>query len=135
MGERVAEYEAALLAGREAMATEPRAQNARYDRRSGRLVVVLTSGVELRIPTVMAQGLQNAAPVDLVKIEISPSGYGLHFPRLDADLSVPALFAGVYGSRTWMRQLAAKGGAVSTTRKAAAARANGQLGGRPRKLG
>lgn len=46
-----------------------------------------------------AQGLENAKPEDLHGIEISPSGLGLHFPALDADLYLPALLNGFLGSR------------------------------------
>jgi hypothetical protein len=40
-------------------------------------------------------------------IEISPSGLGLNFPALDADLYVPALLQGLLGSQAWMSQRAA----------------------------
>jgi hypothetical protein len=81
-----------------------------------------------------AQGLAGAKPSDLAEIEITPSGYGLHWPRLDADLWLPALLEGVFGSRAWMAaRLGAVGGKATSDAKAAAARENGTLGGRPRK--
>jgi hypothetical protein len=82
----------------------------------------------------MVEGLQDARARDLRDIEISPSGFGLHFPRLDADIYLPGLFAGTLGSRRWMAaQLGKRGGGVRSAAKAAAARSNGKLGGRPRK--
>ncbi|MER8672015.1 DUF2442 domain-containing protein [Mesorhizobium sp. M1156] len=33
---------------------------------------------------------------------ISPTGLGLHWPQLDADVDVPALLQGVFGSKRWM---------------------------------
>jgi hypothetical protein len=67
-------------------------------------------------------------------IEVSLSGAGLHFPKLDADLYVPALLEGVLGSRKWMaRSMGRTGGASTSAAKTEAARANGKLGGRPRK--
>ena len=57
---------------------------------------------------------------------------GLHWPKLDADLTVAGLLAGIFGSRMWMRELASTGGKAVSERKAAAARANGAKGGRPR---
>jgi hypothetical protein len=81
-----------------------------------------------------AQGLEHATPTQLAAIEISPSGYGIHFPKLDADLYLPALLEGFLGSRKWMAaRLGAAGGSSRSKPKAAAARANGTLGGRPRK--
>ncbi len=66
-------------------------------------------------------------------IEISPAGLGLHFPKLDADVYVPALFEGVYGSRAWMKQAARVAGSTRSEAKSAASRENGKKGGRPRK--
>jgi hypothetical protein len=67
-------------------------------------------------------------------IEISPSGFGIHFPKLDADLYLPALLEGLLGSRAWMAaRLGARGGKATSPAKISAARANGRLGGRPRK--
>lgn len=107
---------------------------ARYDRRRARVVVSLNTGVEVTFPPGLAEGLANAAPDDLARIEISPSGLGLHWPKLDADLYVPGLLAGAFGSNRWMAaQLGASGGSVRSAAKARSARANGRLGGRPRK--
>jgi hypothetical protein len=116
------------------LATTPRAVAARYDRRVGRVVVGLSSGLEIAFKPHDAQGLQDARPAQLADIEISPSGLGLHFPQLGADLYLPALLQGFLGSRRWMAQAMGKaGGLAATQQKAAAARANGRLGGRPRK--
>jgi hypothetical protein len=110
------------------------AVSARYDARHGRVVVVLNTGVHIAFPVELAQGLAGAARADLAEIEISPAGTGLHWPRLDADLYIPALLQGAFGSKSWMaRQLGAAGGAVRSDAKKAAARANGAKGGRPRK--
>ena len=75
---------------------------------------------------------QTSAP-SLRNIEISATGLGLHWPKLDADLYVPALVKGVLGTKQWMTQIGAAGGKAVTVAKAAAARANGKLGGRPHK--
>ena len=83
----------------------------------------------------MAEGLADAKPADLAIIEITPAGLGLHWPKLDADLYLPALLEGVFGSLRWMAGLLGKsGGLARTEAKVAAARENGRRGGRPRKL-
>jgi hypothetical protein len=110
------------------------AVSARYDRRRSRVVVALSTGVELTFPTRFAEGLAGASPESLADIEISPAGLGLHWPQLDADLYVPALLQGVFGSKPWMaRQLGAEGGKSRSAAKVAASRAPGRKGGRPRK--
>lgn len=110
------------------------ALSARYDRRRRRVVVHLSTGIEIAFPTELAEGLAGASPDDLAEIEISPSGLGLHWARLDADLYVPALLRGVLGSRSWMAaHLGAAGGRSRSPAKAKAARENGRKGGRPRR--
>jgi hypothetical protein len=113
----------------------PKAIHARYDRRVSRVIVGLDNGLELGFPPRLAQGLEHATPADLAIIEISPLGDGLHWPAIDADLYVPGLLQGVFGSKSWMaRHLGAAGGRARSGAKVAAARENGRKGGRPRKL-
>jgi hypothetical protein len=108
---------------------------ARYDKRTSRVVVKLNTDVQISFPTRIAQGLADASADDLSVIEITPAGMGLHWPRLDADLYVPSLMAGRLGSRQWMAaQLGAAGGKARSPAKAISSRANGSLGGRPRKV-
>lgn len=108
---------------------------ARYDRRTKRISVHLHSGLELAIPPDLVEGLAGAPPDALADIEVSPSGLGLHWPQLDADLYVPALLEGQFGSTQWMaRQLGATGGRSRSPAKSDAAKANGLKGGRPRKV-
>jgi hypothetical protein len=109
--------------------------SARYDRRTSRVVVNLSTGVQIAVPSRRVEGLAGAAADDLAEIQISPAGLGLFWPRLDADVYVPALLQGVFGSRQWMAaQLGATGGRVRSAAKAAAARDNGRKGGRPAKV-
>ena len=106
---------------------------ARFDTLTHRIVVELDNGADFSFPPNLAQGLRGSSEADLQQIELSPLGTGLHWPRIDADLTVDGLLAGVFGSRYWMRELAAKAGGTKSQAKSAAARANGSLGGRPRK--
>ncbi|MDR2239114.1 MAG: DUF2442 domain-containing protein [Zoogloeaceae bacterium] len=109
--------------------------SARYDRRSSRVVIGLNTGVQIAFPARLAEGLTGASADDLAEIEISPAGLGLYWPRLDADVYVPALLQGIFGSKNWMAsRLGAVGGAVRSAAKAAASRENGRKGGRPRKM-
>jgi|SRR6185437_3301295 hypothetical protein len=128
------EYAIAKARGGRRRAQEPHAVGVRYDVRQQRIVVELSTGLAVVFPPAMVEGLQGARSRDLRDIEISPSGFGLHFPRLDADVYLPGLLTGNLGSRRWMAsQLGKQGGGVRSAAKAAAARSNGKLGGRPRK--
>jgi hypothetical protein len=111
----------------------PRAVSARYDRKHGRIVIHLSSNLILSFSPRDAQGLQHAKPSQLEEIEITPSGLGIHFPKLDADIFVPGLLEGFLGSKKWMASRLGQAGGKSRSRaKRAASKANGSLGGRPR---
>ena len=112
----------------------PKAISAHYDRKSGRVVIDLNSRLTLSFSPNDVQGLEHAKPSLLDEIEITPSGFGIHFPKLDADLYVPGLLEGLLGSRKWMAsRLGQAGGQSMSMAKRSASRANGKLGGRPKR--
>lgn len=125
-----AAIDAALRRGRIARASEPRAVAARYDSVSGRVMVDLENGCTFAFPPHLAQGLEAATDNQLAAVELLGQGYSLHWEELDVDLSLPALMAGIFGTRVWM---ARRAGQATSAAKAAAARINGAKGGRPRK--
>jgi len=95
-------------------------------------VVQLSSNLGIFFSPRDAEGLEHATPEQL--IEISPSGYGLHFPKLDADLYLPSILEGVFGSERWMAsRMGMRGGRSRSAAKTMAARENGKKGGRPRR--
>jgi len=127
------EFDRANARAARRLTTTPTVVTARYDPDTDRVVMSLSNGLEVSFPAHEAEGLETATPADLSHIEIDPPGFGLHFPTLDADLYVPALLQGVFGSERWMAaRLGARGGKSRTAAKAAASRKNGKLGGRPR---
>ena len=135
MGEDVdAMIAAAEARGREILAEEPRARSAHYDPASGRVSVELANGCGFAFPARQAQGLETASDRDLAEVEVLGRGLGLHWERLDVDLSVPGLLAGLFGTRAWLdRQRAMRAGSARSDAKARAARTNGAKGRRPRK--
>ncbi len=114
--------EAAAIAN----AVEPRAESAYYDQSSDseallrlrkhgakpqsadRIVINLKSGATYSFPPKIAQGLTGASPENLAEVEVTPSGDGLHWEKLDADFSIPALLAGVFGTEAWMAEIKMK---------------------------
>jgi len=112
----------------------PHAISAHYDRASGRIVIDLSSKLSVSFLPADTEGLENASPTQLQEIQISPSGFGIYFPRLDADFYVPGLLEGFLGSKKWMAaRLGRVGGQSRSRAKKAASRANGKMGGRPKR--
>ena len=129
-----AQFDAAEARGRKMLETEPRAAAAHYDKATGRVVIDLVNGCSYVFPTQLVQDLHGAGAEDLAGVQVDGMGFNLHWPALDVDLHVPALVAGIFGTRDWMaRELARIAGRTTSPAKAAAARSNGAKGGRPRK--
>src|SRR5450432_164035 len=126
------QFKAANKRGKFMLAQGPVARAARYDAKRGLIVVTLNSQCEFSFPAALAEGLAGAPRSKLAKIEISPSGLGLHWPLLDADLYIPGLIEGAFGSGRWMQQIGKLGGSSRSAIKAKASRANGKRGGRPK---
>ena len=119
--------------GRQKQALMPHAVSARFNVRTHKVVVLMDNGCEFVFPSSLAQGLTAGTNKQLSVIEVSPTGLGLHWPLLDADLYVPSLVQGIFGSKEWMRRIGRLGGSSTSEGKQEAARFNGRLGGRPRR--
>lgn len=111
-----------------------RARTARFDRSTGRVVVDLTSGILFAFPVNRIPALRRATTAALADVTVSGSGSVLHWEAVDVDLSVAGLLLSAVEPRERARHLASLAGRATSTAKAAAARANGRRGGRPRKV-
>jgi Protein of unknown function (DUF2442) len=107
--------------------------SAAYDVATHAITIQFAKGVQVVIPRRLLQGLKDATPTQLKRIEIEGSGTGLVWPALGVAHYVPGLIAGLFGTRQWMAEIGRRGGVRRTDAKAVAARANGAKGGRPRK--
>jgi hypothetical protein len=126
-----AEIDAGIARAKVSEKYRPKAVAAAYQKKNDSLEIVLATGVTLAIPRRLLEGLENASPGDVAKVTIEDHGSSLHWETLDVDHYVPGLIDGVFGTRKWMAAMGAKGGAVSSPAKRAAARKNGSKGGRP----
>jgi Protein of unknown function (DUF2442) len=123
----------ARAAGQTSDEIEPRAIKAWYAADTDRIFIELNTDIIMGFPSQRLQGLEDATPRQLAEVEVTPSGYVLHWESLDVDLGVPELVAGLFGSKAWMSKLGRQGGKSKSAAKAQASRDNGKSGGRPRK--
>ncbi len=123
----------AKAAGKQADATEPRAESVYYDEFKDLIVIQLKNGAIFSFPPKLAQGLEAATPKQLADVWLPPSGSSVHWESLDVDFGIPELLVGIFGTESWMAELGRKGGQVTSSAKSAAARKNGKKGGRPKK--
>jgi len=107
---------------------------ASYDQKKRQLIIVMANGSSFSFPPKLAEGLARKSAESLSVIEISPMGIGLHWPKLNVDLTVEGLLSGIFGSDQWMlKQHLSKAGKVKSPAKAISSRENGAKGGRPKK--
>lgn len=126
-----AEFAAATRAGEAERAGRPVPSSVRFDRASGRIVVEFTNGAAFMVPARQLQGLEKASDAELEDVSLLGET-GLHWDALDVDFRISSLMAGVFGNARFM-EAARKGGEARSEAKTAAARRNGQKGGRPRR--
>lgn len=128
-----AEIDRARVTGKVLDETEPRAVKAWYAADTERIFIELNTEIIMGFPSWRLQGLTNATPKQLAEVEVTPTGYGLHWESLDVDLGVPQLVSGLFGTKAWMSELGRQGGKSRSSAKSQASRDNGKRGGRPRK--
>lgn len=73
------------------------AVSAEYNARARRLRIELASGVGLAVPVDRIEGLARAKASVIRSVRIEGGGYGLYWPALDLDVSVPGLGPGASG--------------------------------------
>lgn len=130
--ELMRQFEAAREAERIADLTEPRASMAYFDFDARRIVVELKLGGMFAFPVSLYPELQGATPGELSRVEPVFGGEVLEWEDLDVHIGVAGVLVRMLGPAL-PRAFAQKGGSATSERKAAAARANGARGGRPRK--
>jgi len=128
------EINQANAAGKAMLKAFPTALAAHYEPKISQVIITLSTGLQFLLDPAKTQGLERATRAQLQSIEITGPGLGIYFPKLDVDVYLPALLSGHFGSKKWAAsQLGKAGGSSKSSDKASAARANGKLGGRPRK--
>jgi predicted RNA polymerase sigma factor len=106
--------------------------DVRYDRKADHILITLRAGIVVAMPRSVIKELKNATAEQLAEVELMAEG--LHWETLDVDVSVPGLLARVLGQNFVATAAGRFGGSARSEAKAAAARANGAKGGRPRKV-
>jgi hypothetical protein len=112
---------------------EPFAVRAQYDTEYQRIEVELSNGFWFAFPPSLFADLGKGDPEQLSDIEIDPSGYALHWAKLDSDYDIGGIVQVGLGAKKWLSvtELGRLGGKATSEAKRAAAIANGLKGGRP----
>lgn len=100
-----AQIDAAIRQARSFSKYDQRVVRAVYSPRTDRFSLRMQNGVTHSVPRKLLQGLSEATPAELSRIELLGHGTGLYWPALDVAHSVSGLLGGIYGSAKWMRRL------------------------------
>jgi hypothetical protein len=121
--------------GRRIRATYPYAVHAGYDVDHQRVEIELSNGFCFAFPSSMFADLAKGTSEQLSNLMIDPSGYGVHWPDLDADYDIGGVVQIALGAKKWVSitEVGRLGGKSTSKAKRAAAVANGAKGGRPPK--
>ena len=111
---------------------ENRAVSSHYDRKQELVVIGLRNGVFVSIPRSRFKALKNATVSQIENMELIGWGSCLEWPDLDDGVETMWFIEQAVGFKT-SYSTGREGGVVRSRAKAAAARANGKKGGRPRK--
>lgn len=132
-----AEIEHGERSGEASRRSEPHATSVRFDAGTRTYALELLAGAVVSFRADQVRELNDASAEDLADVELSPSGGGISWPRLDVDLNMTGLILRLVAGEGWRpffrSMLGQENGAKRSPAKAAAARANGKKGGRPRK--
>ena len=107
--------------------------DARYDSDADAIDLRFSGGGSMSVPRKFVPGLERASEAKMESIVVSPAGDALSWPLLHLDVYVPGLVERAFGARLFAASTGRRGGRRRSKAKAAAARANGAKGGRPRK--
>lgn len=99
------EIKEAKSVGKRAYETEPRAVTVKYNKKTGRVIVDLITGVSFMFPAAMAEELANLPAAVLSDVKILADGIAIYWEKADVALSVPDLLNGIFGSKSWMNKL------------------------------
>ena len=125
----------AAIAREQEQITKPKACEVLYNRQSRKIVIHFDNDCTFECPVSLLQGVGNLTDNELAKVKLTPAGWGITWEEADLDFGVNELVRGVFGTKAWMKEIAAKGGRSKSEKKQAASRINGAKGGRPRKVG
>lgn len=113
--------------------SDPHAIAVAYDRKSDALLVTFKQGGGIIIPRRLLRGpIATASAAQLKHFELLGEGAQIWWPKLDDGLHLADVVEHILGMRL-ASSVGRPGGSTRTEAKAAAARANGSRGGRPRK--
>jgi hypothetical protein len=128
------QIDAAMAHSAEHIISEPKACEVHYNKQSRKIIIHFDNDCTFECPVSLLQGVCDLTDDEIAQVELTPAGWGITWSDNDLDFGVNELVQGVFGTKAWMKEIAAKGGRSKSEKKQAASRINGKKGGRPSKI-
>lgn len=125
------QHREAVKRGEWSLKHEPRAETARYE--NGQIIVNLRSGWSFSFDPRQYKSLKHATDKELAEVKPLGFGFALEWESIDQHLGVGALILDLVGYTYLASKVGSRNGSVISNKKKAASRANGKLGGRPKR--
>ncbi len=129
----VEEMREAVASARKREKTTTKIREARYDQRADAIVAELSTGATLTVPRRAVPGFARVSARALGDLSITPGGAGLWSDTADDGVLIEQLLVLAVGEATLGTIGARINASKRSLARAAASRANGLKGGRPRK--
>jgi len=128
-----AEIDASIAKARANDRSRTKIVAARYCPAPDVVALRLSTGARIEVPRKAILRMRRVRAKDLSRAEIGPAGATIWFQPADIGLELDELLLAAAGAGVLRTTGARAMGAISSTKKATAARLNGKRGGRPRK--
>ena len=89
--------------------SEPKACGVFYNIQSRKIVIHFDNDCTFECPVSLLQGVCDLTDDEIAKFELTSAGWGITWSDADLDFGVNELVQGVFGTKAWMKEIAAKG--------------------------
>ena len=105
---------------------EPKACEVFSDRQSKEIVIYFDNGCKFEYPILLLQGVCNLTDDEIADVKLTPAGWDVTWENADFDFGVNELVQGIFGTKAWMKEIAARRSCSRSQKKQVASRTNGK---------
>lgn len=88
--------------------SEPKACEVIYNKQSRKIIIHFDNDCTFECPVSLLQGVCDLTDDEIAQVELTPAGWGITWSSADLDFGVNELVQGVFGTKAWMKEIAAQ---------------------------
>lgn len=102
------QIQAVLTRQTEQEKTESKACRVWYKSTEQKIAIEFDNGCQFECPISLLQGVGDLPDDEIAKVQLTLAGWGISWEEADLDFDVSGLINGVFGTKAWMKEIAAK---------------------------